>query len=92
MFFSWYDMIVDHKGDAGTAADIEYDDGAGGGVSCHVLVQVLLFLYTMKRRCTDLQVIHAKHYLCNMSEKNVWAKMYPLQYEIIVDHEADAVT
>ena len=27
-----------------------------------------------------------------MSEKNVWAKMYPLWYEIIVDHEADAVT
>ena len=69
MYFSWYDMIVDHKGGAGTAADIEYDDGAGGGVSCHVLVQVLQFLYTMKRRCTDLQVIHAKHYLCNMSGK-----------------------
>ena len=66
MYFSWYDMIVDHKGGAGTAANIEYDDGAGGDASCHILVQVLLFLYKMKRRCTDLQVIHA----------NVWNKMY----------------
>ena len=40
---------------------------------CHVMFefQILLFLYTMNRRCTDLQVIHAKHYLCNLSEKNV---------------------
>ena len=61
---------------------------------CHVMLEflILLFLYTMNRRCTDLQVIHAKHYLCILSETNVWAKMYPLWYEIIADHEADVVT
>ena len=36
MYFSWYDMIVDHKGGAGTAGGVEYDYGAGGGMSCHV--------------------------------------------------------
>ena len=36
MYFSWYHMIVDHKGGAGTAADIGYDYGTGGGMSCHV--------------------------------------------------------
>ena len=28
--------MVDHKGGAGTAADIEYDYGAEGCMSCHV--------------------------------------------------------
>ena len=36
MYFSWYDMIVDHKGGAGTTVDMGYDFGAGGGMSCHV--------------------------------------------------------
>ena len=46
MYFSWYDMIVDHKGGAGTAADIEYDYGAGGGMSCHVWVpNFVIFVY-----------------------------------------------
>ena len=42
-------MIVDHKGGADTAADIEYDHGVGGGVSCHVLVtSFLIFVYNEK--------------------------------------------
>ena len=49
MYFSWYDMIVDHKGGAGTATDIENDHGAGGGVSCHVLVtSCVIFVYNEK--------------------------------------------
>ena len=49
VYFSWYHMIVDHKaGMHGTEADIESDDGGGGGVSCYVSFKFCSFVYNEK--------------------------------------------
>ena len=90
-YSSWYKIIVDHEADAGTQGDRQFDGGVGGGVSCYVSIQGLLFLYTITKTCIDWQVTLTKWYWCNRYE-SVWAEMYLAWYEMIEDSEADGGT
>ena len=49
IYFSLYEMIVDCKPGASTQGDRQSDGGVGGGVSCYVSIQVLLFCIQWKR-------------------------------------------
>ena len=49
MYISWYEIIVDCKAEAVTQGDRQFDGGVGGGVSCYVSIQVLLFCIQWQR-------------------------------------------
>ena len=49
MYFSLHEIIVESEADAGTQGDRQCNGTVGGGMSCYVSIQVLLFCIQWKR-------------------------------------------